>query len=148
VFPKVNWSWMDIRSSKGVWITGPSIKFTGHSHTPQSKIKYLFVSRTWPTIRNVTTGNIYCVIWRRLLKKKYFGYRISWPEVSNTVPEFTFARPVQEQDLCYMNTALELRCCEWSLGYLVEKNPLTYRPIGEMEGRVRKTNIFWRVALQ
>jgi hypothetical protein len=34
VFPTVNWSWMDIRSSKGVRITGPSIKFTGHSHTP------------------------------------------------------------------------------------------------------------------
>jgi hypothetical protein len=37
VFPKVNWSWMDIQSSKGVRITGPSIKFTGHSHTEQSK---------------------------------------------------------------------------------------------------------------
>jgi len=35
VFPKVNWSWMDIRSSKGIWITGPSINFTGQSHTPQ-----------------------------------------------------------------------------------------------------------------
>jgi hypothetical protein len=38
-----------------------------------------------------------------------------------TFPEFTLALPVQEQDLCYMNTALELRSCEWSLGYLVEK---------------------------
>jgi hypothetical protein len=28
---------MDIRSSKGVQITGPSIKFTGHSHTPQRR---------------------------------------------------------------------------------------------------------------
>jgi len=37
VFPKVNWSWMDIRSSKGVRITGPNIKFTGHSHTPQRR---------------------------------------------------------------------------------------------------------------
>ena len=37
VFPKVNWSWMDIRSSRRVWITGPSIKFTGHSHTSQSR---------------------------------------------------------------------------------------------------------------
>jgi hypothetical protein len=27
------------------------------------------------------------------------------------------------------------------------KNPPTYRPIGEMEGRVWKTNIFLRVAL-
>jgi hypothetical protein len=35
--PKVNWSWMDIRSSKRVWITGPSIKFTWHSHTPQRR---------------------------------------------------------------------------------------------------------------
>ena len=34
-FPKVNWSWMDIPSSKRVRITGLSIKFTGHSHTPQ-----------------------------------------------------------------------------------------------------------------
>ena len=37
VFPKVNWSWMDIWSSKGVQITGPSIKFTGHSHAPQRR---------------------------------------------------------------------------------------------------------------
>jgi hypothetical protein len=37
VFPKVNWSWMDSRSSKGVWITGPRIKFTGHSHTPERR---------------------------------------------------------------------------------------------------------------
>ena len=37
MFPKVNWSWMDIRSSKRVWITGPSIKFIGHSHTPQRR---------------------------------------------------------------------------------------------------------------
>ena len=37
VFPKVNWSWMDIRSSKGVQITGPSIMFTGHSHTRQRR---------------------------------------------------------------------------------------------------------------
>ena len=37
VFPKVNWSWMDIWSSKGVWITGPSIKFKGHAHTPQRR---------------------------------------------------------------------------------------------------------------
>jgi hypothetical protein len=27
------------------------------------------------------------------------------------------------------------------------KNPPTYRPIGEMEGRVRETNIFLRVVL-
>ena len=27
-----------------------------------------------------------------------------------------------------------------------KKNPPTYRPIGEMEGRVRETNIFLRVA--
>ena len=37
VFPKVNWNWMYIRSSKGVQITGPSIKFTGHPHTPQRR---------------------------------------------------------------------------------------------------------------
>jgi len=37
VFPKVNWSWMDIRSSKGVQITGPNIKFSGHSYTPQRR---------------------------------------------------------------------------------------------------------------
>ena len=37
VFPKVNWSGMDIRSSKEVQITGPSIKFTWHSHTPQRR---------------------------------------------------------------------------------------------------------------
>jgi len=30
MFPNVNWCWMDIRSSKGVRITGPNIKFTGH----------------------------------------------------------------------------------------------------------------------
>jgi hypothetical protein len=28
---------MDIRSSKRVRITGPNIKFTGHSHTPQRR---------------------------------------------------------------------------------------------------------------
>ena len=28
---------MDIRSSKGVGITVPSIKFTGHSHTPKRR---------------------------------------------------------------------------------------------------------------
>ena len=28
---------MDVQSSKGVRITGPSIKFTGHSHTPQRR---------------------------------------------------------------------------------------------------------------
>jgi hypothetical protein len=28
---------MDIPSSKGVRITGPTIKFTGHSHTPQRR---------------------------------------------------------------------------------------------------------------
>jgi hypothetical protein len=28
---------MDIRSSKGVRIIGPSIKFTGHSHTPKRR---------------------------------------------------------------------------------------------------------------
>jgi hypothetical protein len=33
VFPKVNRSLMNIRSSKGMQITGPSIKFTGHSHS-------------------------------------------------------------------------------------------------------------------
>ena len=33
VFPKVNWS----QSYKGVRITGCSIKFTGHSHTPQRR---------------------------------------------------------------------------------------------------------------
>ena len=41
VFPKVNKSWMGIRSSKVsrcvVRITGPSIMFTGHSHTPQRR---------------------------------------------------------------------------------------------------------------
>ena len=34
VFPNVNWSWMDIQSSKGVQITGPSTKFIEHSHAP------------------------------------------------------------------------------------------------------------------
>ena len=37
VFPKVACRWMDIWSSKGVRITGPSIKFTGHSHIPQRR---------------------------------------------------------------------------------------------------------------
>jgi len=37
VFLKVNWSWIGIRSSKGVRITGPSMKFRGHSHTPQRR---------------------------------------------------------------------------------------------------------------
>ena len=37
VFPKVNRSWMNIQSNKGVQITGPSIKFIGHSHTPQRR---------------------------------------------------------------------------------------------------------------
>jgi hypothetical protein len=37
VFPKVNRSLMNIRSSKGIQITGSSIKFTGHSHTPQRR---------------------------------------------------------------------------------------------------------------
>jgi hypothetical protein len=44
VFPKVNWSWMDIRSTKGVRITGPSIKFKGHSHTPQRGCSDLYWS--------------------------------------------------------------------------------------------------------
>ena len=44
VFPKVNRSWMDIRSSIGVWITGPSIKFIGHSHTPQRRCSDSFWS--------------------------------------------------------------------------------------------------------
>jgi len=44
VFHKVNLSWMDIRTSKGVRITGPSIKFTGHSHTPQRRCSYFY----WP----------------------------------------------------------------------------------------------------
>ena len=35
MLPKVNWSWMDIRSIKGVGITGPSTRFIGHSYTPQ-----------------------------------------------------------------------------------------------------------------
>ena len=43
VFPKVNWSWMDIWSSKGVWVTGPSIKFTGLSHTPDIVLRFLLV---------------------------------------------------------------------------------------------------------
>jgi len=37
VFFKVNWSWMDIRSSKEVRITGPSIKFIKHSLTQQRR---------------------------------------------------------------------------------------------------------------
>jgi hypothetical protein len=37
VFLKENLSLQDIRSSKGVWITGTSIKFTGHSHIPQKR---------------------------------------------------------------------------------------------------------------
>jgi len=36
-YPKINWRWMDIRSSKGVRITGPRIRFTGHSHTQQRR---------------------------------------------------------------------------------------------------------------
>ena len=44
VFPTVNWSWMEIRSSKGVRITGPSIKFKGHSHTPQRGCSDLYWS--------------------------------------------------------------------------------------------------------
>ena len=36
--------------------------------------------------------------------------------------------------------------CEWTQSIL-KKNPPTYWPIGEMEGRVRETNIFLRVAL-
>jgi hypothetical protein len=42
VFPKVNWSWMDIRSSKGVRITGPSIMFTVHLHTVKKWRQRLF----------------------------------------------------------------------------------------------------------
>ena len=34
----------------------------------------------------------------------------------------------------------------WYDVYLKKKNPPTYRPIGEMEGRVQETNIFLRVA--
>ena len=37
VFFRVYWSWMDILSSKEVQITGPSIKFTRHSHTQQRR---------------------------------------------------------------------------------------------------------------
>jgi hypothetical protein len=36
---------------------------------------------------------------------------------------------------------------ECNLFWKKKKNAPTYRPIGEMEGRVRETNIFLRVAL-
>ena len=34
----------------------------------------------------------------------------------------------------------------WYDVYFEKQNPPTYRPIGEMEGRVRETNIFLRMA--
>ena len=69
---------------------------------------------------------------------------ITWPEVSDTVPEFTvgtglhffiwsksIARPGKEPDLCHLSAALKLRCCkcdvEWHVGYFGGgKNPPTY----------------------
>ena len=44
MFPKVKWSWMDTQSSKEVKITESSIKFTGHSHTPQRRCSDSYVS--------------------------------------------------------------------------------------------------------
>ena len=42
---------------------------------------------------------------------------------------------------------LRNQICEWTQSILErKKNPPTYRPIGEMEGRVREANIFLRVA--
>jgi len=56
VVPKVYWSWMDIWFSKGVWITGPSIKFTGHSHTPQRRCSDSYWS-FGPVMNNLLLGN-------------------------------------------------------------------------------------------
>jgi hypothetical protein len=60
VFPTVNWSWMDIWSSKGVQITGPSIKFTGHSHIPQKRCLDSYWS-LGPVMNNLLLGqtNLY-----------------------------------------------------------------------------------------
>ena len=55
VFPTVNWSWMDIWSSKGVQITGPSIKFTGHSHIPQKRCLDSYWS-LGPVMNNLLLG--------------------------------------------------------------------------------------------
>jgi hypothetical protein len=44
---------MDIRSSKGVPITGPSIKLTRHSHTPQRRWSDSYWS-FGPVINNLT----------------------------------------------------------------------------------------------
>jgi len=98
----------------------------------EAKIKKLFVSHTWPT---VATGNIF---WGDLTMFffLYFGYRKSWPEVSDTVPEFTFgtglhcfiwstsiAQPGQEPELCHMNAELKLRYCKCDVKWRVGQAP-------------------------
>ena len=95
-------------------------------------------------LENVATWNFFLHDLQRLFF--FFGYRKSWLEVpilfqnlrSELVYTFKWTKSVAR---LWRN-----QICEWTLKKK-KTNPLTYRPIGEMEGRVRETNIFLRVAL-
>ena len=93
-------------------------------------------------LENVATQNIFWEICDDFFF--LFGYRKSWQEVpilfqnlrSELVYTFEWTKSVAR---LWRN-----QICEWTLK---KKNPPTYQPIGEMEGREQETNIFLRVAL-
>ena len=105
----------------------------------------LFPAPDWP-LENVATCNIFWVICDYFFFFFFFGYRKSWPEVpilfqnlrSELVYTFKWTKSIAR---LWRN-----QICEWTLKKK-KKNCPTYRPIGEMEGKVRETNIFFRVAL-
>ena len=124
-------------------------------NSSKAKIEKLFVSCTRPTVRKRWVSKYVLGDLRRLFVVVFFGlYWKSWLEVpilfqnlrSELVYTFKWTKSIARlwrNQICewtqHLNM-LKLRC--WKK----KKTPPTYRPIGEMEGRVRETNIFLRVA--
>jgi hypothetical protein len=101
----------------------------------------LFPAPDYP-LENIATRNIFWVNCDTYLV--FFGYRNLWREVpilfqnlrSELVYTFKWTKSV----------ARLWRNQIWECTLKEKKNPPTYWTIGEMEGRVRETNIFLRVA--
>ena len=109
------------------------------SLTVGPKLKNCLLPAPDRPLQNVATqNNFWCDLWRFY----FFGYRKFWYcsriyvrswfthlNEQNPLLDFEGIRFVNERSLFWRG-----------------KNPPTYRPIGEMEGQVRETNIYLRVA--
>ena len=108
----------------------------------EAKIKKLFVSHTRPTVRKCCDSKYFLGDLRQL----FFCFFVT----GNRDRKFRYCSRIYAWNwftlLNEQNPLLDFEGTRFVNELCKKKNPPTYRPIGEMEGGVRETNIFLRVA--